>query len=225
MPFPRTKIVCTLGPSTNTRETLKSLMEAGLSVARLNFSHGTHEQHSKTVALVRATAEELGRPVAILGDLQGPRIRIGDLAEPRRVADGEDITLVAGEDVKGDQFPTTYEDLCNDLKVGDRILIDDGLIELVALEVGTHTVKARVLHGGLIKSHKGMNLPGVAVSAPSITDKDWADVAFAVEHGLEYLALSFVRRAQDIAELREKIPKEMLVVAKIEKDSALENIE
>ena len=200
-------------------------MEAGLSVARLNFSHGTHEQHAATVALVRSTAAELGRPVAILGDLQGPRIRIGDLAEPRRVEDGEDVVLVAGEDAADGQFPTTYEGLCEDLKVGDRILVDDGLIELVALEVGTHTVTARVLHGGMIKSHKGMNLPGVAVSAPSITDKDWADVAFAVEHDLEMLALSFVRRAQDIAELREKIPKHMLVVAKIEKDSALENIE
>ena len=200
-------------------------MEAGLSVARLNFSHGTHEQHAATVALVRSTAAELGRPVAILGDLQGPRIRIGDLAEPRQVSGGEDIVLVAGEDAAPAQLPTTYEHLCEDLKVGDRILVDDGLIELVALEVGAHTVTARVLHGGLIKSHKGMNLPGVAVSAPSITEKDWADVAFAVEHRLEYLALSFVRRAQDIAELREKIPKDMLVVAKIEKDSALENIE
>ena len=200
-------------------------MEAGLSVARLNFSHGTHEQHAATVALVRATAAELGRPVAILGDLQGPRIRIGDLAAPRQVTDGEDVVLVAGEDAGPDQLPTTYEHLCQDLKVGDRILVDDGLIEFVALEVGTHTVTARVLHGGMIKSHKGMNLPGVAVSAPSITEKDWADVAFAVEHKLEFLALSFVRRAQDIAELREKIPKDMLVVAKIEKDSALENIE
>ena len=225
MSFPRTKIVCTLGPSSDNAETLRALMETGLSVARLNFSHGTHEQHAATVALVRRCAEELGRPVAIMGDLQGPRIRIGDLATPRTVKDGEDIVLVAGEDATGEQFPTTYEHLCDDLKVGDRILIDDGLIEAVALEVGTHSVKARVLHGGLIKSHKGMNLPGVAVSAPSITGKDWADVAFAVEHELDYLALSFVRRAQDIAELREKIPKHMLVVAKVEKDSALENIE
>ena len=225
MSFSRTKIVCTLGPSSDNAETLRALMETGLSVARLNFSHGTHEQHAATVALVRRCAEELGRPVAIMGDLQGPRIRIGDLATPRTVKDGEDIVLVAGEDASGEQFPTTYEHLCDDLKVGDRILIDDGLIEAVALEVGTHSVKARVLHGGLIKSHKGMNLPGVAVSAPSITEKDWADVAFAVEHELDYLALSFVRRAQDIAELREKIPKHMLVVAKVEKDSALENIE
>ena len=140
MTFPRTKIVCTLGPASATREVLRSLMEAGLSVARLNFSHGTHEEHAATVALVRATAAELGRPVAILGDLQGPRIRIGDLAEPRQVRDGEDVVLVAGEDAEPGQFPTTYEHLCADLKVGDRILVDDGLIELVALSVGTHTV-------------------------------------------------------------------------------------
>jgi pyruvate kinase len=200
-------------------------MEAGLNVARLNFSHGTHEQHARTVELVRSTAADLGRPVAILGDLQGPRIRIGDLAEPREVRDGEDVVLVAGEDATGDEFPTTYEGLCKDVKVGDRILIDDGLIELVTLDVSGTRVHCRVLHGGRIKSHKGMNLPGVSVSAPSITEKDWADVTFAVEHGLEYLALSFVRRAADIAELRTKIPKEMLVVAKIEKDSALDNIE
>jgi pyruvate kinase len=200
-------------------------MEAGLSVARLNFSHGTHEQHAATVALVREVAKELGRPVAILGDLQGPRIRIGDLAEPREVKDGEDIYLVPGEHATGAQFPTTYEHLCDDVKVGDRILVDDGLIELVVLDVNKQAVHARVLHGGQIRSHKGMNLPGVAVSAPSITEKDWADVKFAVEHRLEFLALSFVRRAQDIAELREQIPKDMLVVAKIEKDSALENIE
>jgi len=225
VPYPRTKIVCTLGPSTNSRETLRSLMEAGLNVARLNFSHGTHEEHARTIKMLREAAASLGRPVAILGDLQGPRIRIGDLHEPRTVSDGEDIVLVAGEDAAPGQLPTTYDHLCDDVKVGDRILIDDGLIELVALEVHSPTVTARVLHGGTIKSHKGMNLPGVAVSAPSITEKDWADVRFAVEHNLDYLALSFVRRAADIAELREKIPRQMLVVAKIEKDSALENIE
>ena len=225
MPYPRTKIVCTLGPATASRETLRSLMEAGLNVARLNFSHGTHEEHARTVALVRSTADELGRPIAILGDLQGPRIRIGDLDAPRTVEDGQDIVLVAGDQAGPGQFPTTYDHLCDDVKVGDRILIDDGLIELVALDVTAPLVTARVLHGGAIKSHKGMNLPGVAVSAPSITEKDWADVAFAVEHQLEYLALSFVRRAADISELRERIPRTMLVIAKIEKDSALENIE
>ncbi len=225
MPFPRTKIVCTLGPASNSRDTLRSLMEAGLSIARVNFSHGTHEQHAETVAMVRETARELSRPVAIIGDLQGPRIRIGDLDAPRDVRDGQDVVLVPGENAQGDQFPTTYAHLCDDLRVGDRILIDDGLIELVALEVTPASVTARVLHGGRIKSHKGINLPGVSVSAPSITEKDWADVAFAVQHELDYLALSFVRRAEDITELREKIPRHMLVVAKIEKDSALENIE
>jgi pyruvate kinase len=141
--YPRTKIVCTLGPSTATVETLRSLMEAGLSVARLNFSHGTHEQHARTVEMVRATARELGRPVAILGDLQGPRIRIGDMTEPREVRNGEDVVLVAGEQIGPGQFPTTYEHLCEDVKVGDRILVDDGLIELVALEVDERTVTAR----------------------------------------------------------------------------------
>lgn len=225
MPYPRTKIVCTLGPSTSSPEILRSLMEAGLNVARLNFSHGTHEQHARTVTMIREVARELGKPIAILGDLQGPRIRIGDLDTAREVKDGEDVVLVDGEHAGPGQFPTTYEHLCEDVKVGDRILVDDGLIELVVLDVTAPLVTTRVLHGGTIKSHKGMNLPGVAVSAPSITEKDWADVAFAVEHSLEYLALSFVRRAADITELREKIPKSMLVVAKIEKDSALENIE
>ena len=225
MHYPRTKIVCTLGPATATPDVLRSLMEAGLNVARLNFSHGTHDEHARVIAMVREAAAALGRPVAILGDLQGPRIRIGDLDAPRVVSDGEDIVLVAGEHAAPGQFPTTYDHLCDDVKVGDRILVDDGLIELVALEVHKPLVTARVLHGGTIKSHKGMNLPGVAVSAPSITEKDWADVEFAVAQQLDYLALSFVRRAADIAELRTKIPKEMLVIAKIEKDSALENIE
>ena len=225
MHYPRTKIVCTLGPATASLDVLRSLMEAGLNVARLNFSHGTHDEHARVITMVREAAASLGRPVAILGDLQGPRIRIGDLDAPRVVNDGEDIVLVAGEHAAPGQFPTTYDHLCDDVKVGDRILVDDGLIELVALEVHKPLVTARVLHGGTIKSHKGMNLPGVAVSAPSITEKDWADVEFAVAQQLDYLALSFVRRAADIAELRTKIPKEMLVVAKIEKDSALENIE
>jgi pyruvate kinase len=223
--FPRTKIVCTLGPSTASRDTLRSLMDAGLNVARLNFSHGTHAEHARTVAMVREVAAARQLPIAILGDLQGPRIRIGDLDAPRTVTDGEDVVLVDGEHAGPGQFPTTYDHLCDDVKVGDRILVDDGLIELVALDVTAPLVTARVLHGGTIKSHKGINLPGVAVSAPSITEKDWADVAFAVEHQLEYLALSFVRRAADIAELRAKIPRSTLVVAKIEKDSALENIE
>jgi pyruvate kinase len=200
-------------------------MDAGLNVARINFSHSTHEQHAATIALVRDVARETGRPIAILGDLQGPRIRIGELAESRMLEDGGDIVLVPDRFARGDEIPVTYEGLADDVHVGDRVLINDGLLELVVLDVTKPRVTARVLHGGPLASHKGINLPGVQVSAPSITEKDREDVAFAVEQGLEYIALSFVRRAQDIAELRSMIPKSMLVVAKIEKDSALENIE
>jgi pyruvate kinase len=200
-------------------------MEAGLSVARINFSHSTHEQHAATIALVRDAARSLGRPVGILADLQGPRIRVGDLTSPRELSDGADVTLAPEGDVQDNDIPVTYESLAADVHVGDRILINDGLIELVVLEVAGSRVMARVLHGGRLTSHKGINLPGVAVSAPSITEKDREDVAFAVQQGIDYVALSFVRRAQDIAELRTMIPRDVLVIAKIEKDSALENIE
>ncbi len=221
---PRTKIVCTLGPASATAEVIDGLMEAGLDVARINFSHGTHEQHVRTIALVRELGAKRGRPVAILGDLQGPRIRIGDLETPRVLGPGTDVVFCPEDSASGSEMPVTYE-LAKDVHVGDRILVDDGLIELVVLDVKAPRVAARVVHGGEVKSHKGINLPGVNVSAPSITEKDRADAAFAVEQKLDYLALSFVRRAADIAELRALLPKSVLVVAKIEKDSALENIE
>ncbi|HEY5219749.1 MAG TPA: pyruvate kinase [Gemmatimonadaceae bacterium] len=223
--FSSTKIVCTLGPATATSETLRGLVEAGMNVARINFSHGTHEQHTESIARVRAVADSMGRPIAILGDLQGPRIRIGDIPAPIHLADGSDVVLRPEDDARGTDIPVTYKRLADDVQVGDRVLVDDGLIELLVLDIKGHRVSARVVHGGELKSHKGMNLPGVQVSAPSITDKDREDVEFAVAQELEYLALSFVRRAEDIAELRALIPREMLVVAKIEKDSALENIE
>jgi pyruvate kinase len=200
-------------------------MDAGLNVARINFSHGTHAQHAATIALIRDVANTMGRPVAILGDLQGPRIRIGDLPAPRMLTDGSDIVLVPEHQEQGEEIPVTYAGLADDVHVGDRILINDGLLDVVVLDIAKPRVFARVLHGGELTSHKGMNLPGVQVSAPSITDKDREDITFAVEQDLEYLALSFVRRALDIAELRALVPKSMLVVAKIEKDSALENIE
>jgi pyruvate kinase len=223
--FCRTKIVCTLGPSSCSPDALRSLLDAGLNVARINFSHASHDQHAQTIALVRETATAVGRPVAILGDLQGPRIRIGELPGPRSLPDGADVVLAPEDSARNDELPVTYEGLANDVHVGDRVLINDGLLELVVLDVTQPRVTARVLHGGALTSHKGINLPGVSVSAPSITDKDREDVVFAVEQGVDYLALSFVRRAQDVAELRAMIPREILVVAKIEKDSALENIE
>ena len=222
---PRTKIVCTLGPATSTREAIDGLMDAGLNVARINFSHGTHEQHARTIGIVRELAAERGRPVAILGDLQGPRIRIGALSASRFLEQGADVVFCPEDEATSGEMPVTYEALATDVHVGDRILVDDGLIELVVLDVHAPRVTARVVHGGEVKSHKGINLPGVNVSAPSITEKDRADAAFAVEQKLDYLALSFVRRAADIAELRALVPKTVLVIAKIEKDSALENIE
>ena len=223
--YPRTKIVCTLGPATSTPDAIDALMDAGLDVARINFSHGTHAQHARTIGIVRDLAVERGRPVAILGDLQGPRIRIGALDQPRFVEPGTDVTFCPEEIAAPGEMPVTYEALAADVHVGDRILVDDGLIELVVLDVKGPRVVARVVHGGEVKSHKGINLPGVNVSAPSITEKDRADAAFAVEQKLDYLALSFVRRAADIAELRALVPKRLLIIAKIEKDSALESIE
>jgi pyruvate kinase len=201
------------------------LIEAGMNVARLNFSHGTHSQHAETIDTLRRVADQFGRPIAILGDLQGPRIRVGDIPGTIYVEPGEDLILVhEGLEQEG-EIPITYDHLADDVHVGDRILIDDGLIELIAMEVSAPRVTARVLHGGPINAHKGLNLPGVHVSAPSITEKDIADIHFAVERGLDYLALSFVRKAGDIEQLRAMIPKNLLIVAKIEKDVALTNIE
>ena len=214
-----------MGPSSSTRDALRGLVGAGLNVARINFSHSTHEQHAATIALIREVATETKRPIAILGDLQGPRIRIGELGKTHELPDGSDVVFAPEGRENGDEIPVTYEALADDVNDGDRILINDGLIELVVLDVSKPRVTARVVHGGTLSSHKGINLPGVQVSAPSITAKDREDIAFAVQQELEYVALSFVRRAQDIAELRQLVPKQMLVVAKIEKDSALENIE
>ena len=221
----RTKIVCTIGPASSSPTVLRALITAGMNVARINFSHGVHDQHAEVIAAVRAIAKELGRPVAILGDLQGPRIRIGDLPAPIMLLEGSDIVL-APEAVAGPgDVPVTYGELASDVKVGDRILINDGLLDLVVMEVHTPRVVARVVHGGPLTSHKGINLPGVLVSAPSITEKDRADIDFAVAQQVDYVALSFVRRAKDIEGLRRLVPRHMLVVAKIEKDTALANID
>lgn len=221
----RTKIVCTLGPASSSREVIGALIDAGLDVARVNFSHGTHAEHAERIALVRSLAAERKRPVAILGDLQGPRIRVGDLDTPVTIAPGDEVVLCREDEARGDELPVTYDDIAKDVHAGDRVLIDDGLMELVVLDVRGDRVVTRVLHGGTVHRHKGLNLPGVQVSAPSITEKDRADAHFAVEQELDYLALSFVRRLEDIASLRALIPRSLLVVAKIEKDSALDDIE
>src|SRR5471030_1143916 len=221
----RTKIVCTLGPASATSEVIGSLIVAGLDVARINFSHGTHDEHARTIATIRSLSQQLKRPVAIMGDLQGPRIRIGDLAAPRDVADGDELIFAHEPHAEKGDVPVTYDDLAHDVKIGGRILVNDGLLEFEVLSVSGHRVKVRTIHGGPIKSHKGMNLPGIDVSAPSLTEKDRADIEFAIKADLDYLALSFVRRAEDIYALRALLPKGMLIVAKIEKDSALRRLE
>jgi len=222
---PRAKIVCTLGPASCSDATIGGLIAAGMNVARINFSHGSHEEHSVVIARVRSQAAAHGCPIAILGDLQGPRIRIGELPGPRKLETGSDVVLTPEGDATGDEVPVTYAALASDLREGDRVLINDGLLELVVLDVSPPRVTARVVHGGELTSHKGMNLPGVRVSAPALTEKDRADVAFALEQDLDYLALSFVRRAEELAQLRSLVPRSMLVIAKIEKDAALHNIE
>jgi pyruvate kinase len=225
MPHARTKIVCTLGPSSADAATIRALIEAGMNVARINFSHGTHEQHADKIQVVRRLAREVGRPVAILADLQGPRIRIGDLAAPIDVAEGSEHDFVPEHAASGDDIPVTYDDLAKDVQVGGRILVNDGLLEFRVLAVEGRRVRVRTVHGGRMTAHKGMNLPGTDVSAPSLTDKDRDDIAFAIRHDVSYVALSFVRRAEDITELRRLLPKGVLIVAKIEKDSAVDRID
>ena len=224
-PITRAKIICTIGPASRSQDTLRALVDAGLNVARINFSHGTHEEHAAAFAAIRRVAAERNRPIAILGDLQGPRIRIGDLEAPVTVQEGEDVIFSPEGIERPGEIPITYAACADDVDVGDRILVDDGLVDLLVLDVEAPRVRARVVHGGMIRRNKGMNLPGVDVSAPSITEKDRADIDFAVSQGIDYLALSFVRRAEDIAALRALVPRYVLVVAKIEKDTALANIE
>jgi pyruvate kinase len=220
----RTKIVCTLGPASSSPEVLGALVDAGLNVARINFSHGTQEELADLIATVRKIASARKRPVAILGDLQGPRIRVGDLEAPLVLDDGKDVVLSPEGTGPKAAIPITYDGLARDVRLGSRVLMDDGLIELQVTEVRSDAVRARVVHGGILRAHKGLNLPGIAVSAPSLTDKDRADIEFAVAQDLDYLALSFVRKAEDIRALRKLVPKGLLLVAKIEKDTALQDI-
>jgi len=194
---PRAKIVCTLGPARCSDATIGGLISAGMNVARINFSHGSHEEHSVVIARVRSQAAAHGCPIAILGDLQGPRIRIGELPGPRKLETGSDVVLTPEGDATGDEVPVTYAALASDLREGDRVLINDGLLELVVLDVSPPRVTARVVHGGELTSHKGMNLPGVRVSAPALTEKDRADVAFALEQDFDYLDFGEAQRLID----------------------------
>ena len=227
----RTKIVATLGPASSAAEMIGRLIEAGVDVFRLNFSHGTHEEHGECIRRIRAAAKEQGRAVGILQDLQGPRMRIGMLRGhlPVALTAGGSVRVTTRA-VEGDAgcLPTTYEALPRDVRVGDMILIDDGRLQLVVREVEETDVVCGVLVGGLVREHKGMNLPKTPLSAPCLTAKDRSDLEFGLQAGVDFVGLSFVRRASDIEAVRveaRKQEKDVFVIAKIERVEAVANLE
>jgi pyruvate kinase len=221
----RTKIVATVGPSTSTVDAIHALAEMGVDVVRINFAHATHEGAAAIIRWVREAAAGVGKPLAVLADLAGPKIRIGALPAPVDLVANSAVVLAPEADARPDELPTTYAALAADVGPGNRILLDDGLMELRVEGVAGPRVTCSVVRGGLLKPNKGMNLPGVRVSAPALTDKDVADLEFALAHDIDYIGLSFVQRPADIRDLRARLPKGVLVVAKIEKDTALEDLE
>jgi pyruvate kinase len=231
MNFRSAKIVCTLGPATDSAEMIERLMRAGMDVARLNFSHGTHEEHARTIKRLREASARLSKPIGILADLQGPKIRTGALV------DGRPVQLCAGQrftisilDRPGTSggVSTTYKRLPRDISRGNRILLGDGLIELRVLSTTANSVLCEVVNGGELGEHKGINLPGVKLRIPAVTTRDRHDLAFALRHGANFIAVSFVRRAEDVllaksavARARKNVP----VIAKLEKPEAIENLD
>ena len=232
----RAKIVATLGPALDDPARLRAALAAGIDVVRLNFSHGTKEEHRRRLEVVRGIADELGQPVSCLGDLQGPKIRLGVLPEGGvTLADGGQVTLHAGVDELssyGDggvpQLPVVYEHLAKDLEPGALVLIDDGLLRFVVSGIDGDRVHARVVAGGVATSRKGVNMPGVEVSAQSLTDKDRRDVETMVEIGVDWIALSFVRRPQDVVGVRSMVHAfggEQPIISKLERPEAVDNLE
>jgi pyruvate kinase len=228
--YNKTKILATIGPASNNYDTLLSLAQAGANVFRLNFSHGSHEGHAEVVKMIRKINKETGLNIGILQDLQGPKIRVGEMENGGvQINPGQKITIT-NEPVVGtaDLVSTVYKNLPNDVKSGDRILIDDGNIELAVNNTDGKNVRCVVIHGGMLKSRKGINLPNTKVSAPSLTEKDIEDLEFGLSQDVDWIALSFVRTADDIRDLRERIKKsgkDCKIVAKIEKPEALKNID
>jgi pyruvate kinase len=223
----RAKIVCTLGPATSTQERINALITAGLDVARLNLSHGSHADHLHSYQLVRAGSDAIGRSVGVLADLQGPKIRLGEFpGGPVRLNAGDEFTITT-DDIPGDQHEasTTYQGLADDVRVGDRVLIDDGNVQVDVTGLAGTRVRTRVVVGGRVSDHKGINLPGVTVSAPALTGKDQEDLRWALATGVDIVAMSFVRSPDD-AMLARKIMNEagrsgVPLIAKIEKPEAV----
>ncbi|MDQ2646517.1 MAG: pyruvate kinase, partial [Myxococcota bacterium] len=223
----RAKIVCTIGPAVESREGIRGLIEAGMDVARLNFSHGSHAEHGARLDLVRSESEALGKPVAILQDLCGPKIRTGTVG-PSVLETGQMVDLIAGN--KGDErtVAVEYATLAQDVRPDDRILLSDGQVELRVLDVKGDRVQVRVEHGGPMRSKMGVNLPSGALRMAALTEKDKVDLEFGLSKGVDYVALSFVRRAEEVHELRqlcEKKGRPTPIIAKIETPSAVERLD
>ncbi|WP_069850566.1 pyruvate kinase [Actinoalloteichus hymeniacidonis] len=227
----RAKIVCTLGPATATPEKIRDLVRAGMDVARMNFSHGEHAEHKRVYELVREAARESGRAVGVLADLQGPKIRLGRFAGGPVEWETGSTVRVTVEDVVGthDRVSTTYRGLADDAKVGDRLLVDDGKVGLVVTSVEGPDVVCEVTEGGPVSDNKGLSLPGMDVSVPALSDKDIADLEFALSLGVDFIALSFVRSPADIDQAHQVMDRvgsrRLPVVAKLEKPEAVENLE
>ncbi len=228
--FNKTKIVATIGPASNSKEMLIALIKAGADVLRLNFSHGTHDVHKQVLNYIREINAELGTNVSILQDLQGPKIRVNEVENGGVEIEAGDELIITSVNMLGNskKVSTSYQSLPTDVNVGDTILIDDGKIELLVKGVKGEEVTSTIIYGGTLKSRKGINLPDTIVSAPSLTEKDLEDLQFGLENDVDWVALSFVRTAQDILSLKEIIAKSgkcTKVVAKVEKPEALRNID
>ncbi|MFD6860393.1 pyruvate kinase [Rhodococcus sp. NPDC060090] len=226
----RTKIVCTMGPGTADPDVLRELVDAGMNVARLNFSHGEHSDHEGHYNRVRAAAEATGNAVGILADLQGPKIRLGRFAEGRTVWENGEVVRITVDDVEGthDRVSTTYKQLAEDAVAGDRLLVDDGKVGLVVESVDGNDVVCRVTEGGPVSNNKGVSLPGMNVSVPALSAKDIADLEFALKLGVDFIALSFVRSPADIElvhEIMDRVGRRLPVIAKLEKPEAIDNLE
>ena len=198
----RTKIVATIGPASATPETMAELARAGMDGARLNLSHGTHDEHRERARLVRALEAEVGRPLALIADLQGPKLRVGDLAAPVTLARGEDVVVIGGESSVDGELPVSPPVISEVLQPGHEVLIDDGLVRLRVDGIEAGRARCAVLTGGVVSSHKGVNLPGVPIPIPSLTRKDMDDLELALDLGVDFIALSFVRSAADVRDLR-----------------------
>ena len=231
MAIRKTKIVCTIGPASNTEAKLRELMLAGMDVARMNFSHGDHASHLVTLKLIEKVRDELGLPVATLLDTKGPEIRLGDFKEGKVLLKKGDYFTLTTRDIEGTQdiVSITYKNLPRDVKVGGRILIDDGLIELEITDLTETDIACRVLNGGPVSNHKGVNVPNCQLSMPFISEKDYKDLVFAAENGYDFVAASFTRTAQDVLDMKKVLTEHggenIRIIAKIENRQGIENID